>query len=86
MARMTSKNSPLRVPSLMPALRPAAEMSWQGNPAASTSTGLTVDQSTVRMSPRFGTPGNRVSRRVLTWGSGSATQATRPPPNAVSVA
>jgi hypothetical protein len=46
----------------MPARRPAAEMSWQGNPAVSTSTGSTVVQSMARMSPRFGMPGIRAAR------------------------
>ena len=46
-----------RVPSLMPRRLPAAERSWQGEPPVMMSTGATVGQSTVVMSPRFGMSG-----------------------------
>ncbi|PPK61889.1 hypothetical protein CLV40_13838 [Actinokineospora auranticolor] len=81
-AAMMWVQSPLRAPFSMPARFPAAEMSWQGNPAVSTSTGSTTDQSTERTSPRFGTSGIRAARIRVTCGSGSATQASRPPSTA----
>lgn len=46
-----------RVPSVMPALRPASDTSWQGNPPVMMSTGSTADQSTCVTSRKFGTPG-----------------------------
>jgi len=79
-----SVHSPLRAPFSIPARRPAAEMSWQGNPAVSTSTGSTVAQSMARTSPRFCTPGIRAARIRVTCGSGSAHQAIRPPPSVAS--
>lgn len=48
-----------RVPSVMPARFPACERSWQGEPPVRMSTRGTVDQSTVVMSPMFGTSGKR---------------------------
>ena len=46
-----------RVPSVMPARRPAWLRSWQGEPPLMMSTGSTVDQSTAVMSPRLGASG-----------------------------
>jgi hypothetical protein len=83
-AATTWVHSPLRVPFSIPARRPAEEMSWQGNPAVSTSTGSTVVHSMRVMSPRLGTPGIRAARTWAMCGSGSAHQAMRPPPNAAS--
>ena len=46
-----------RVPAVMPALRPAADRSWQGEPPVMMSTGSTCYQSTAVTSRRFGTSG-----------------------------
>lgn len=46
-----------RVPSVMPARRPAWDRSWQGEPPSRMSMGGTCDQSTAVTSPRFGTSG-----------------------------
>ena len=46
-----------RVPSVMPARRPAWLRSWHGDPPVMMSTGSTAAQSTRVMSPRLGTPG-----------------------------
>ena len=46
-----------RVPSVMPARRPAADRSWHGLPPLMMSTGSTCDQSTVVTSRWFGMPG-----------------------------
>lgn len=48
-----------RVPSVIPARFPAVLMSWQGEPPAMMSGGVTADQSTFVMSPRCGMPGKR---------------------------
>ncbi len=45
---------PERVPGFRPAIFPTVETSWQGKPPQSTSTGSTVLQSMVAMSPRLG--------------------------------
>src|SRR5690606_20534164 len=50
-------------------------MSWQGNPAARTSIGGTVVQSTAVMSPRLGTSGQWWARMAAAPGSGSANHA-----------
>lgn len=52
-----SDESPERVPGARPAPLPTVLTSWQGNPPISTSTGGTVTQSMVEMSPRFRMPG-----------------------------
>lgn len=62
-----------RVPSRIPAIRPALLMSWHGEPPAMMSTGGTVCQSMVVMSPRFGTPGKRWARTLRGPGSMSDT-------------
>lgn len=54
----------------MPARLPALEMSWQGKPAVRMSTGSTWVQSTVRMSPRLGMPGQWWARTVRACRSG----------------
>ncbi len=64
---------------VMPSRLPASEMSWQGKPAVTMSTGATVVQSTVRMSPRLSTPGKRWVRTVRACRSVSAYQARCPP-------
>ena len=64
-----------RVPSVMPARRPAWDTSWQGDPPAMMSTGSTAVQSTAVTSPRFGTPGKRSARILEGAGSNSATHA-----------
>ena len=46
-----------RVPGVMPARRPAMLRSWQGEPPLMMSTGSTVDQSTLVMSPKLGASG-----------------------------
>ena len=84
MARATKCQTPLRLPFRSPALRPAHEMSVQGNPAVSTSTGSTADQSTTSRSPRLGTPGKRQARIADLPGSLSATHATSPPRTSVT--
>ena len=63
-----------RVPSRIPAIRPALLMSWQGEPPAMMSTGSTCDQSMVVISPRFGTPGKRRASTLHGPGSMSDTQ------------
>jgi hypothetical protein len=54
-----------RVPSVIPARFPACDRSWQGVPPVRMSTGSTVDQSTLVMSPTLGTPGNRCAAILL---------------------
>lgn len=78
-ASATCAQTPLRVPSRSPRRAPAHEMSWQGNPAHSTSTGSTAVQSTAVMSPRFGTKGKLRARIFAAPASLSATQANSPP-------
>ncbi len=85
MASAKIDHSPERVPSLMPALRPAADTSWQGNPPHRMSTGGTSDQSTVVMSPRLGTPGQRCASTFDAALSISLCQ-TVVPPNTCSTA
>lgn len=48
-----------RVPSVIPARRPASDTSWQGVPPQMMSTVGTVCHDTVVMSPRFGMSGQR---------------------------
>jgi len=79
MAWHTSIQTPERVPLRSPARFPAADTSWQGNPAVSTSTGSTADQSTTVMSPRFFTAGKRCARMAAAPSSLSATHASSPP-------
>ncbi|CAM3403695.1 hypothetical protein KIPE111705_06805 [Kibdelosporangium persicum] len=79
-----SVHRPLRVPFSMPTRRPAAEMSWQGNPAVNTSTGAIPRQLMPRISPRLGTLGIRAVRICAMCGSESAHHAIRPPPSAAS--
>lgn len=52
--------SPERVPGARPARLPTVETSWQGKPPQRTSTGSTVRQSMVVMSPRLGGVGSVV--------------------------
>lgn len=78
-ARLTWCQIPDLVPCRRPARAPAADTSWHGNPAHSTSTGSICDQSTAVMSPRFGTPGKRCARIFDAPLSLSATQASSPP-------
>ena len=68
-----------RVPSVIPARRPALDKSWQGLPPAMMSTGSTVDQSIVVMSPRFGASGNRWASTLHAPLSISDTHAVRAP-------
>lgn len=55
MASHMDAQSPERVPGRIPSRFPAWDRSWQGDPPVMTSTGSTAVQSTVVMSPRFGT-------------------------------
>lgn len=48
---------PERVPGARPAILPTVDTSWQGNPPQRMSTGGTLAQLMVVMSPRFGTSG-----------------------------
>ena len=68
-----------RVPSFIPALRPAALRSWQGVPPQITSTVGTSFQSRAVISPRFGASGNRCSRIEHAPGSMSDTHTVLPP-------
>lgn len=68
-----------RVPSFIPARRPAADKSWQGVPPQSTSTGVTSFQSSAVMSPMFGASWNRCSRILHAPGSMSDTHTVFPP-------
>ena len=88
MARATCAHRPERVPSAIPARRPAAETSWQGKPAVRTSIrpycASTCTQSTAVMSPRLGTLGQWWARmRAASWclssGSYWQCQTTVPP-------
>jgi len=81
-APSTSVHSPLRSPFSTPALRPAAEMSWQGNPAVRISTRRSRLQSSTRMSPRFGTPAKRALRTLTACGSTSEHQLSWHPGSA----
>ncbi len=73
-----------RVPSLIPARRPAVLKSWHGEPPQMTSTGSTWVQSTFVMSPRFGTPGHLTSASRHGPGSTSHTHETDvSPPSAM---
>lgn len=68
-----------RVPSVMPARRPARDTSWQGKPPAMMSTGSTDAQSTAVTSRRFGTPGQWWARTAEGASSHSACQTVRAP-------
>ena len=87
MASEKTDHKPERVPSLIPARRPAAETSWQGNPPHKTSTGtsssgtisLYACQFTAVISPRFGASGKRYSKTFDAAGSISNCHTTLPP-------
>lgn len=78
-----------RVPSRIPARRPAPETSWQGVPPSMISTGSTLYQSIWVMSPRLGTSGQRCASTFAAdcfgfgafsdGGSYSECHTTRPP-------
>lgn len=70
------------VPAVMPDRFPAWLRSWQGDPPVMMSTGSTVAQSTVVMSPRFGMPGKRMAMILHAPGSMSDTQAVVAPSTA----
>jgi hypothetical protein len=57
MASAMFAQSPERVPGARPAIFPTVETSWQGNPPQRMSTGSTVRQSIMVMSPRLGASG-----------------------------
>ena len=75
--------SPERVESsperISPARAPAMLTSVQGKPPVMMSTGSTTDQSTVVMSPRFGTSGQWWAMILHAPGSMSLHQTVRPP-------
>ena len=69
-----------RVPSVMPARRPAVDRSWQGEPPSKRSIlPAHGDQSMWLISPRFGTPGNRWARILHGPVSMSETNAVSAP-------
>lgn len=57
MASAMCAQSPERVPGLRPVILPTVDTSWHGNPPQRMSTGGTVFQSMVVMSPRLGASG-----------------------------
>ena len=70
-AAAIAAHRPERVPARIPALRPARLRSWQGEPPHMMSTGSTVAQSILVMSPRLGVSGQRTSARRQGPGSTS---------------
>lgn len=79
-------HTPDRLPCSRPARWPAWDRSVHGNPAHSTSTGSTCDQSASEMSPRFLIPGNRQASSFAAAGSLSATHASSPPMSGATAA
>lgn len=79
MASTNLDQSPVRVPSPSPARLPARETSWQGKPPLRMSTGGTLAQSILVMSPRFGAWGNRCARTLEGPSSNSETHWSSAP-------
>lgn len=71
MASAMCAQRPERVPGARPARLPTVDTSWQGNPPMRMSTGSTLCQLMVVMSPRFGTPGQWREKTAETGSSSS---------------
>ena len=68
---------PERVPGFRPAIFPTVDTSWQGNPPQRMSTGGTVFQSMVVMSPRLGASGQWWEKTRATGSLISENQTVR---------
>lgn len=79
MAVAMCDQSPDRVPGESPARLPTVETSWQGNPPQRMSTGGTVSQSMVVMSPRFTASGQWRVKTPATGGLISENQIVSAP-------
>lgn len=76
-AAAMDSHRPERVPVAMPARLPARLRSWHGLPPQMMSTGSTVAQLILVMSPRLGVSGHLTAASLQGPGSTSLVQATR---------
>ena len=70
-------HKPDRLPGFKPAIFPTVDTSWQGNPPQRMSTGGTVFQSMVVMSPRLGASGQWWAKTRATGSLISENQIVR---------